>query len=53
MNAPAQAPDLFMDIFLSYHFWRYYDTYPWPHDYAYDDYGDGGENREYPDGEEI
>ncbi len=47
---PCFMPDLFPDIFLPYHFWRFYDEYWWPFDYTYDDYGEGNTNREYPDG---
>lgn len=53
MVNPCTMPDLFPDIFLPYHFWRNYDCYPWPQDYVYDEYGESGENREYPNGEEI
>ena len=47
---PCFMPDLFPDIFLPYHFWRFYDEYWWPFDYTYDDYGEGNTNRECPDG---
>lgn len=53
MVNPCTMPDLFPDIFFPYHFWRNYDCYPWPQDYVYDEYGESGENREYPNGEEI
>ena len=47
MNSPCQMPELIYDIFLPYHFWRFYDEYEWPFDYTYDEYGEGNVNREY------
>lgn len=46
-GTPCQAPAFIPDIFWDYHFWRFYDTYPFFHDYSYDEYGDSGDDREY------